>query len=141
MNVGNRPRADSKWRGSIFQLADFQRSKMIRNHPFDFLQTQYKIESMSDSYVLRELTILGVSVLFGLIVSIAVTPQRSASPPGVGVRLYQAILRSAPGFRSAADRKSSTYREQFLATFFLVAFGAFIVGIIAFGCSYKLGCK
>lgn len=96
---------------------------------------------MSDPYLIRELIISGVSVLFGLIVAIAVTPRRPSSPPGAGVRLYQALLRSVPGFRSAAERKSSSYREQFLATFFLVAFGAFVVGIFAFGCSYKLGCK
>jgi hypothetical protein len=96
---------------------------------------------LDDPYVARELLLLGISVLIGFCVAISITPKGNSSRPGPAVQLYQALLRSVPGFRNAAKREASSFREQFLATFFLVTFFTFVVAIIFFGCNYRTGCK
>jgi hypothetical protein len=96
---------------------------------------------LDDPTVVRELVLLGISTIVGLVVAIALTPRSANSRPGPAVQVYQALLRSVPGFRSAAKRESSSYREQFLATFFITTFIIFAAAIIFFGCSHRMGCK
>ena len=96
---------------------------------------------LDDPTVARELVLLGISVLLGLVIAIAFTPRSPNSRPGPAVQVYQALLRSVPGFSAAAKRESSSYREQFLATFFITAFAIFVVVLMFFGCNHRVGCK
>jgi ABC-type amino acid transport system permease subunit len=88
----------------------------------------------------RDVVVLITAAVAGAVVAIATTPKGSRSEPSWAVRAYLWIFRAFPPFRTAAPRTYS-YREQFSAAFFLSFFVVFIVGVLAFGCSYRLGCR
>ena len=88
----------------------------------------------------RDVAVLVVAMLIGTAVALATTPKGSSNRPVWAVRVYLWLFRAFPPFRAGTARTFS-YREQFLAVFFLSAFIAFLIGAMAFGCSYRLGCQ
>jgi hypothetical protein len=94
---------------------------------------------MFDHPLARDLLVLIVAAVVGLIVAVAGTPKVSTTRPIWAVRLYLALLRAFPPFRASAPRTYS-YREQFAAAFFVSFFIVFTVGVVLFGCG-RLGCR
>jgi hypothetical protein len=78
--------------------------------------------------------------IIGAVFAVVATPKRPSRRPVLAVRLYLGILNFFPVLRASADRDWFSYREQFLATFFIVFFIAFGMAVLGFGCSYRTGC-
>jgi hypothetical protein len=88
----------------------------------------------------RDVAILVIATVAGVVVAALTTPRGSSDRPMWAVRVYLALYRAFPPFRPTVTR-TFAYREQFLAAFFVSFFVVFIAGALAFGCSYRLGCR
>ena len=90
--------------------------------------------------MVRDIVILCIAAAVGAVVAALSVPKGASRRPVWAVRVYLAIFQFFPGVRSAANRDSFSHREQFLATFFLVAFVVFVGAVLGFGCGYRSAC-
>jgi cytochrome bd-type quinol oxidase subunit 2 len=79
-----------------------------------------------------ELAIFGAAALVGLLVAWWVTRDRDDTQPGPAVRIYAALFKVAGAgvVRTSLDKREQyPRREAFLASWFLVFFSLFLIGV------------